>query len=115
MPEKPIMSQLEKMGSRPELSSGSMHPQTKSSPVDVLSNRCEDWKQIVNTIPDLIFVMDRDYHIVWANHAARDKLALPMKDIVGKNCYQLVHGLNTPPLNCPYEKLVSGTPTSHTA
>ena len=82
---------------------------------DTLCGDFSDWKQIVDAIPDLIYILDRHYGMVWANQATYDKLGLAAREVVGKKCYQLVHGNHVPPENCPFKKVITEEPACHTA
>jgi PAS domain S-box-containing protein len=83
--------------------------------MDILSENSKDWKQIIDAIPDLIFILDTNYRMVWVNRATYDKLDLPVEDVVGKKCYNIIHDRGTPPHDCPFGKVVNGEPICHTA
>ncbi len=86
----------------------------KRQSTEILAGDSKAWKQIIDAIPDLIYILDTQYRMVWANRATCDKLDLPMEDVIGKKCYHLVHDCNTPPPDCPFEKAISGESTSYT-
>ena len=92
----------------------SVRPHKKGQHTQILSGDSNTWKQIIDAIPDLIYILDTQYRIIWANCATCDKLDLPVEDVVGKNCYHLVHDRNTPPPDCPFEKAVKGKSSSYT-
>lgn len=67
----------------------------------VLQSR-QDWEDTFNTIPDMITVHDKDYNIIYANRAAREKLNIPLMDTNRPNkCYTYYHGTDRAPSSCP--------------
>ena len=61
-----------------------------------------EWERTFDAIPDLIFILDRHHRIRRANRAAAQRLQLPFKELVGRPCYEVVHGLSRPPAWCPH-------------
>ena len=74
----------------------------------------EEWENTFDTVPDLISIMDTNYHIVRANRALTDRLGAYPEETAGLTCYNVMHGLNVPPSFCPYLKLLEGG-QEHTA
>lgn len=66
----------------------------------VLQIRAE-WEAAFNAITDRIFVEDKDYTIIRANRAVLKDYALTPEEIVGKKCFELFRGSDTPCLGCP--------------
>jgi signal transduction histidine kinase len=71
-------------------------------------------EKVVNGIDEEIFLMSRDYRIVWANKKSIDTYG---PDIADKHCYYVTHGLNFPcqgPFDlCPiFDVLATGKPSS---
>jgi PAS domain S-box-containing protein len=60
---------------------------------------------IVNSLADELLVIDRDYRIIAANEAVLKRHGKPEKDVVGKYCYDVSHGLpgvcHPPHHECP--------------
>lgn len=66
-----------------------------------------DRKQAEDTFdafPDLIFVMDNQHRVVRANRAAFGRLGASMEDVLGRPCYEVIHGTTAPPDFCPHAK-----------
>jgi len=72
------------------------------------------WERTLNSIPDLITVLDSDYRIVWVNRPMAEKLGRTPKQCVGQTCYECVHGSSEPPSYCPHA-LALADGRSHTA
>jgi PAS domain S-box-containing protein len=69
---------------------------------------CED---IINSLPDMVTVHDREFNIVKANKAAEKILKLPTFDL--DKCYRYFHGMENPPSACPScQCLQTGKPSS---
>ena len=74
----------------------------------------EEWERTFDAVPDLICILDQEHRIVRCNRAMAEALGLEPKQLVGRTCYEAVHGLQEPPDFCPHSKLLQdGQP--HTA
>jgi PAS domain S-box-containing protein len=67
----------------------------------------KEWENTFDVIPDIITILDKNHRIVRANKALSAKLGLTPRDCVGKQCYALMHGTETPPGYCPHSKLLA--------
>jgi PAS domain S-box-containing protein len=67
----------------------------------------EEWETTFNTMPDLVAILDKHFHIVRANKAMADRLGISQKEIIGKTCYEFMHGTTEPPPDCPHQKLLA--------
>lgn len=74
----------------------------------------EEWERTFDAVPDLIFLLDTDFHVLRSNKPMADKLCLSTEETVGLTCYEMMHGTNTPPSFCPHKKLVEDS-HQHTA
>ena len=66
----------------------------------------DEWERTFNTVPDLIAIMDSQHRIVRLNKAMADRLGVRAETVVGKKCYELVHGLHEPLEGCPHTLLM---------
>ncbi len=48
---------------------------------------------IIDSLKDELIVIDRDYHIIQVNEAVLQNHGKHRQDIIGKYCYEIVHGL----------------------
>jgi PAS domain S-box-containing protein len=60
--------------------------------------------KILDGIGDLLFVMDRNRVITRVNKSTCDALKKKPEDLIGKHCYEVVHGTSEPWPNCPAGK-----------
>jgi PAS domain S-box-containing protein len=67
----------------------------------------KEWELTFDAVPDSVFLLDEHYHIQRANRAAAEALRLPFSQLVGRPCYEVVHGQDAPPQNCPYRQMLS--------
>jgi len=61
---------------------------------------------ILDALPFYVLLIDEHHHILQANSAVRAKIGLEPKDIVGKYCPKVIHGLDEPFYGCPLEEAV---------
>jgi PAS domain S-box-containing protein len=63
------------------------------------------WQATFDAVQDFVLLLDKDFRILRANRAAAKFLELPFDKIVGRHCYNLIHGTCTPPAECPLAKV----------
>jgi PAS domain S-box-containing protein len=73
------------------------HKQTEEK----LKHAAHEWRTTFDTISDLVFILDRNYRFVRANKAFARAFGKEPKEIIGKACYEVVHGASEPPPYCP--------------
>ncbi len=56
---------------------------------------------ILNNLPDLIFVLDSEFNILFINKTMEDRLEVDAAGIIGKKCYEVIHNTKKPLENCP--------------
>lgn len=61
----------------------------------------EDWKEIFDTLTDMVTVHDNDFNIISANAAAKRILGLPSPYTGNAKCFEYYHGSGYPPEGCP--------------
>lgn len=62
----------------------------------------ERWERTFHSVPDLIAILDDQYHIVQANRAMAERLGMTPEQCIGLPCYKAVHGMDAPPAFCPH-------------
>jgi PAS domain S-box-containing protein len=63
-----------------------------------------EWKSIFDAIKDSIILIDGEFKIIQANLASSQLFGRPLDQIIGKTCWQLVHGTNEAPEECPLKR-----------
>ena len=66
-----------------------------------MAQSAHDWEDTFNTITDIITIHDKDFTVVRANRAARERLALSDGGLGKEKCFRLFHGADCPPQDCP--------------
>ncbi len=66
----------------------------------------KDWERTFDAVPDLISIIDLNNTITRVNRAMADRCGLTPEEIVGRKCYEVVHGLTGPPSSCPHSRLM---------
>jgi len=59
------------------------------------------WESAVSHIKDLISIHDSQWRIKRVNPAFLEHFNLKEEDVIGRHCFEVFHGLNTPPHDCP--------------
>jgi len=73
---------------------------------DNFKNALRDLQSAFNSAKDLIMILDTKFNIIKANLATSRFLKIPVNEIVGKTCYKLIHGIDTPPRECPLNMII---------
>lgn len=66
----------------------------------------KEWEHTFDAVSDLIFIVDKDCTIVRANRAMADRCGLAPAELVGHNCFEVMHGTKSVPDGCPYARLL---------
>ena len=78
-----------------------------------IKQAAEEWQTTFDSIADLVLIQDRDFRIVKVNRAFADFFKREPEELIGKACYQTVHGTNEPWPGCPHKQtLETNTPTT---
>jgi PAS domain S-box-containing protein len=74
---------------------------------DALNRANQDWERTFKAISDGIMVLDSEHRILRANKAMADTLGMTEQGLIGKFCFELVHGEKEPPAFCPHSCLLA--------
>lgn len=64
------------------------------------------WTATVDTIPDLVAVIAPDHSLLRVNLALARFASCPPRDLLGRKCHQVLHGLDHPWPDCPHEQVM---------
>ncbi|MBI3483610.1 MAG: PAS domain-containing protein, partial [Acidobacteria bacterium] len=67
-----------------------------------------EWELTFDAVPDPVYVLDQDCLIQRVNRAAAETLGLEFSQLIGRPCYEALHGLTEPPSDCPHHRLLQG-------
>ncbi|NNJ99267.1 MAG: PAS domain-containing protein, partial [Desulfatitalea sp.] len=68
----------------------------------ILDRMNRRWQAAFDIIADAVAILDADQRIIRCNLAMQSLIGRPLGKIVGHACWQLVHGTDQPPKQCPY-------------
>jgi PAS domain S-box-containing protein len=66
-----------------------------------LRNAKKQWEGTFDAISDWVCVIDKDQNIIRSNKSADRFCQYPVEELIGKCCYEIVHGTANPVLDCP--------------
>ena len=66
-----------------------------------LSTAKKQWEETFNAIWDWVSIIDKDHIIIRSNSASESIVDLTPNQLVGRRCYEIVHGTNCPISDCP--------------
>jgi len=69
----------------------------------------QELNNIFESISDLMYINDSDYTIKKINRAVAEKIGKPQEQIIGKKCYEIFHGMDSPWELCPHHKTIETT------
>ncbi|MDK1032544.1 MAG: PAS domain-containing protein, partial [Planctomycetia bacterium] len=67
----------------------------------------EEWSMTFDAITDLVSIQDKEFRLVRVNKAYADLLNAKPEELVGKICYEVIHGTKEPPAGCPHKQAVA--------
>lgn len=77
-------------------------PDTRQSELNAALRAQLEWERTFDSVPDLIAILDSNHRIVRMNRALAERLGNTGKSLVGKICYECIHGAEEPPATCPH-------------
>ncbi len=66
----------------------------------------EEWEKTFDAVPDATLIIDLHNRITRFNPALKKLIGIDTNDLIERKCYELVHGTNEPPLQCPHAQLL---------
>jgi len=73
---------------------------------DALRSAEKDWHNSFNSLEDVMLIIDRDFNIEQANDSALKLLGKTRDEIVGRKCYQIIHGRENQGEFCPVSRVI---------
>jgi PAS domain S-box-containing protein len=73
---------------------------------DKIRNAAEEWQTTFDSIQDLVMILDPEFKLVRVNAATLSFFNLPLEKVLGKHCYDLMHGTREPVKTCPFAKML---------
>ncbi len=71
-----------------------------------IQQAAEEWITTFNSITDLVSIHDKDFKLVKVNKALADAFGAEPEELIGKTCYEIIHGTKEPPAYCPHKQTI---------
>jgi PAS domain S-box-containing protein len=72
----------------------------------ILIRASDEWRATFDAMPHGVMLLDCDYNIAKSNDYIANALGIPIKKLIGRKCYEAVHGRDRPPESCLYKSAV---------
>jgi len=69
-----------------------------------ITQAAEEWRATFDSIIDMVSIHGKDFKLTRVNKALANTLQREPTELIGKTCYELIHGTNEPVPNCPHRK-----------
>ncbi len=77
----------------------------KDAAVQAVHRKAREWQVTFDAINDGICILSLDHRITRCNEAMRTIAGKPYSEIIGRHCWELVHGTTAPIEGCPIVKM----------
>lgn len=67
----------------------------------------QEWKATFDTVSDSVMLLDEDFRIRRANRATGELLGIDPNAIVGRHCYEVMHGKDRPIDSCQMRRMLA--------
>lgn len=74
---------------------------------------CREWERTFDSVSDIILILGLDQIIRRANKSFFDIFKMKPEDVIGKKCYDVLHGMDKPWPGCPFDNTMR-TASSYT-
>ncbi len=68
---------------------------------DSLVRMVQEWQRTFDAMHEAVWILDKDQVVVRSNKAAETYFHMPCSEMVGKHCWEIVHGTTQPIPECP--------------
>ncbi len=65
-----------------------------------------EWVSTFDAMSDWVSLIDLKYRILRSNRSGEKFVSVPLGEIIGQTCYNLVHGIEEPIAECPLQKML---------
>jgi PAS domain S-box-containing protein len=67
-----------------------------------LRRAAEEWRTTFDSITEQVSIVDRDFRLTRVNRALAAAVGIKPDELIGKRCYEVVHGTEAPVPDCPH-------------
>lgn len=72
---------------------------------EVLRRMAREWQSTFDSVSDAIWLLDNDQHILRSNRAAATLFGKSIEEMLGRSCWEIVHGTDQPIPECPVVRM----------
>jgi PAS domain S-box-containing protein len=65
------------------------------------------WEKTFDAMPDMVAIFDPEHTIVRVNRVMAERLGVPAAELIGKKCFEYLHGTSCPVGGCPHEAMLT--------
>jgi PAS domain S-box-containing protein len=73
---------------------------------EMITQTAQEWGTTFDAISDLVSIINKEHRIIRVNKAFADTFQKKPWELIGRSCYEVVHGTNKPVATCPLKKTV---------
>lgn len=77
----------------------------------ILMRASDEWRATFDSMPYGVMLLDSEYNIVKTNKYISGLSGIPLKELISKKCYDVIHAQGKPPEGCPLEKSIKSKNT----
>jgi PAS domain S-box-containing protein len=67
----------------------------------------EEWERTFAAVPELIAMIDMNHRIIRANLPMAERTGITCDKLIGRYCYEVIHGFSSSPASCPSSKILA--------
>ena len=69
-----------------------------------LQKAAEEWRTTFDSINDMVAIVGANHQVIRVNKAFARVINMESGDIIGRHCYEVIHGMNQPHPSCPHAR-----------
>jgi PAS domain S-box-containing protein len=71
---------------------------------EALRKAADQWQTTFDAVNDAVWLLDRDQRILRSNKAAETLFRRPLSEMLGRHCWEIIHGTSEPIPGCPVSR-----------
>jgi PAS domain S-box-containing protein len=85
---------------------GMVHDITERKQAEqALRAAAQEWQTTFDSVNDAVWLLDKDQRVVRANEATKRILQRTPSEVIGRQCWEVVHGTSEPMSGCPFVRM----------
>ncbi len=75
---------------------------------EAITRAKREWEQTFDAVTDMICIIGAEYEIMRVNRAMSDRFGVKPEELIGRRCYEVLHGQPSPLPDCPHARMIRG-------